>query len=218
MTLQKTTMFRFFTQSGRLLTQFLVIWGCQRAPAEDIFAYFFGCLFRLGFLTIFYQKIQKMKNGKSWFRYIIYSVSWGSPCPEKCKDVYKKTTKKTTIFCSKVDKKTRKSWLRRPSQQKSTKRLPRERHFSKKSHFWSILGSQERPQNPPRGAGIIDPRGLGRHPGAIWEPFWMPGRFFLDFDVILAPFWVPSDLDLGSIFELFHRSRPGAKPCRRQLG
>ena len=64
MTLQKTTIFRFFTQSGRLLTQFLVILGCQRAPAEDIFAYFFGCLFRLGFPTILLSKNAKNEKWK----------------------------------------------------------------------------------------------------------------------------------------------------------
>ena len=29
------------------------------------------------------------------------------------------------------------------------------------------------------------------HPGAMWEPFGAPGHFFLDFDVILGPFWAP---------------------------
>ena len=71
--------------------------------------------------------------------------------------------------------------------------------FAQKLNFWSILGPQGGPKNPPQGVSIIGPRGLGSHLGAIWEAFWAPGRFFLDFDVILVLFWVP----WGSILAQF---------------
>ena len=88
------------------------------------------------------------------------------------------------------------SWLQRPSQQKSTKRLSWEHHFSKKNRifgrFWGARRDPEISKNQWEGFG----KGVL---GAIWEPSGSHVGRLVAFFPIVTSFWEC----LGSLWARF---------------
>ena len=174
-----------------------------------MFTYFFWCMFWHGFWKIFSLKSQKNKTWKSVFWYVNNSVSWGSPCPQNCKDVSNNSMKNIDFSV--------KNWWKIIEQAGC-----------------SILPSKYRendcpatpicPQNQflgwflgPRG----DPKMVKNLRGipnfcvleAIWEPFGDFSRFCLHLGVILVPSWANFEL----IFDIRPPPLVGYRACEITL-
>ena len=95
-TSQKTYFFRPIFSIWRKKSKKRQKWGSFWVPPGVILRAFFSDLFFHVFWLFFDEKIKK--KWKSWFGYVNYSVSWGSPGWKKQEKLWKITLKKTSIF------------------------------------------------------------------------------------------------------------------------
>ena len=106
-------------------------------------------------------------------------------------------------FCikisSKIDQKSTKKSRTTAFATKPVKRRSLEHPFSPKIDFWSIWGSQRRPQNWQKWVRDIDPRGLGSHLVATLGDL----EYFFPFWVDIWSIWDTPRPHFGSILIVF---------------